>query len=63
MLEGPGGGYLDWARYMSQNHGTQKQMFDALLETAREIDYRYGSNALTHDLWQNLIAGNFRVYP
>ena len=32
-------------------------------KTAREIDYRYGTNVLTHDLWENLLRGNFEVYP
>ena len=44
---------------MRINPGTQRKAFDALLETSREIDYRYGSNVLSHDLWQNLIEGTF----
>ena len=59
----PIGRIEDWIIYMNKYEGTQRRALDALLETAREIDYRYGTNVLTHDLWENLLRGNFRVFP
>ncbi len=59
---GRGGSTVDWARYMNQSPGAQRDAFDALLGTARQYDQRYGTT-MTQDIWYNIMEGNFTPYP
>ena len=57
-----GGSAADWARYMTANPDAQRKAFDAVLETSRAIDLKYGTK-FVQDVWTNLICGNFTPYP
>jgi hypothetical protein len=59
---GVGGSAADWSRYMNANPGSQRKAFDAVLETARELDAKNGTG-LTQDVWYNVMKGNFTPYP
>jgi hypothetical protein len=59
---GRGGGAADWVRYFNANPGAQRAALDMVLDTARTIDYQRGTR-LTHDVWQNILGGNFTIFP
>jgi RHS repeat-associated protein len=59
---GKGGSAADWAAYMRANPDAQRQAFDAVLETSRAIDQRFGSN-ITQDVWRNITEGAYVTYP
>jgi hypothetical protein len=63
---GRGGGAADWARYFNANPGSQRTALDAVLDSARSIDYKYGTQygpQVTRDFWQNVLDGNFQTFP
>ena len=49
-------------RYMASNPGSQRKAFDAVLDAAREIDFKHGTD-ITSKFWQNIYKGNFKVHP
>jgi hypothetical protein len=59
---GRGGSARDWAQYMNANPGSQRRAFDAVLETSRAIDLKFGTE-ITQDVWKNIIGSNFTGYP
>ena len=59
---GRGGGAADWAVEMANTPGMQKEALDAVLDAARSVDATHGTN-LTSAVWENIVNGNFKVYP
>ena len=59
---GKDGTKIDWARYMNANPGSQQKALDAVLNSSREIDAKYGTS-ITQAVWTNLINGHFTSYP
>ena len=59
---GPKGSAALWDRYMASNPGSQRKAFDAVLDAAREIDFKHGTD-ITSKFWQNIYKGNFKVHP
>lgn len=51
-----------WANYMSSTLGNQRKVIDAVLEVAREIDFKHGTDIVSK-CWENIVTGNFKVYP
>ncbi len=49
---GPGGGAADWQQFMTRNPGAQRQALDAVLNSARSVDAKYGTQ-LTSAVWDN----------
>lgn len=47
---------------MASNPGSQRKAFDAMLDAAREIDFKHGTD-ITSKFWQNIYKGNFKVHP
>ena len=48
---GPKGSTALWDRYMASNPGSQRKAFDAVLDAAREIDFKHGTD-ITSKFWQ-----------
>ena len=59
---GPKGSAALWDRYMASNPGSQRKAFDAVLDAAREIDFKHGTD-ITSKFWENIINGSFKVHP
>lgn len=51
-----------WDRYMASNPGSQRKAFDAVLDAAREIDFKHGTD-ITSKFWRNIYKGSFKVHP
>lgn len=41
---GPKGSAALWDRYMASNPSSQRKAFDAVLDAAREIDFKHGTD-------------------
>lgn len=59
---GPKGSAALWDRYMASNPRSQRKAFDAVLDAAREIDFKHGTDT-TSKFRQNIYKGNFKVHP
>ncbi|MCS7338576.1 MAG: RHS repeat-associated core domain-containing protein, partial [Verrucomicrobiae bacterium] len=59
---GIGGSAVDWRMYMWATPEAQRNAFDAVPETSRAIDTKYGTQ-LTQDVWKNILEGKFTPMP
>lgn len=59
---GPKGSAALWDRYMASNPDSQRKAFDAVLDAAREVDFKYGTD-ITSKFWKNTINSNFKGDP
>ena len=52
----------EWRRYFRANAGSQRLAFDAVLNAARDIDVKYGTD-ITQFFWKNLMEDRVAIYP
>lgn len=59
---GKGGGTPQWFQHFQQNAGAQQKALDAVLDAARRLDVKHGTDVVG-TFWRNITAGNFTPTP
>jgi hypothetical protein len=58
-IGGRGGSKDDWAQHFTDNPGTQTEAFNAVIDSARNFDYMYGTDIL-EAVWKNFSTGSYK---